>query len=111
MALLSDKQKCITAIVTFECEPAQQKELTDKIRAYIKNFISQQKGLISSHLHVSICGERVVNYAQWESMERFKTFGEKAKLRPELPDLLLFKPHAVFYEVDFSVEGSATEGS
>lgn len=106
MATITDQQKCITAIVTFKCEPEQQKDLADKVRDYIKNFISQQEGLISSHLHISICGKRVVNYAQWENMEYFKAFGEKAKTRLELPELLAFKPHAVFYEVDFSVDGS-----
>lgn len=105
MAIISDKQDCITAIVTFNCEPEQQKELANKVRAYIKDFISQQNGLISSHLHLSICKTRVVNYAQWKSMEHFKAFGEKAKTRPELPALLAFKPHAVFYKVDFSIEG------
>lgn len=104
MAIISDQQDCITAIVTFKCEPDQQKELADKVRAYIKNFISQQEGLLSSHLHLSVCGKRVVNYAQWKSMEHFKAFGEKAKTRPELPAMLAFKPHAVFYKVDFSVE-------
>lgn len=106
MATISDKQNCITAIVTFKCEPEQQKDLADKVRAYIKDFISQQEGLISSHLHLSICKTRVVNYAQWKSMEHFKAFGEKAKTRPELPAMLAFKPHAVFYKVDLSIEGA-----
>jgi quinol monooxygenase YgiN len=105
MAIISDKQDCITAIVTFKCEPEQQKDLADKVRAYIKDFISEQDGLISSHLHLSICKTRVVNYAQWKSMEHFKAFGEKAKTRPELPAMLAFKPHAVFYKIDLSVEG------
>ena len=106
MATISDKQDCITAIVSFNCEPEQQDDLADKVRAYIKDFISQQDGLISSHLHLSICKTRVVNYAQWKSMEHFKAFGEKARTRPELPALLAFKPHAVFYKVDLSVEGN-----
>jgi quinol monooxygenase YgiN len=105
MAIIGDKQDCITAIVTFNCEADQQKDLADKVRAYIKDFISEQEGLISSHLHLSICGTRVVNYAQWKSMEHFKAFGEKARSRPELPAMLAFKPHAVFYKVDMSVEG------
>ena len=110
MAEISAEKKCITAIVTFDCEPEQQAELAQKVRAYIKDFISQQDGLISSHLHLSMCGKRVVNYAQWQSMEHFKAFGEKAKSRPELPAMLAFKPHAVFYEVDLSVDGPAAKG-
>jgi hypothetical protein len=105
VAIISESQDCITAIVTFKCETDQQEELANKVRAYIKDFISVQDGLISSHLHISLCGKRVANYAQWKSMEHFKAFGEKAKTRPELPALLEFKPHAVFYKVDFSVEG------
>lgn len=104
MAIISDQQDLLTAIVTFKCEPEQQDDLAGKIRAYITDFISKQEGLVSTHLHKSICGKRVVNYAQWQSMDHFKAFGEKAKTRPELPAMLAFKPHAVFYEVDFSVE-------
>lgn len=106
MATISDKQDCITAIVTFNCEPEQQDGLADKVGAYIKGFISKQDGLISSHLHVSECGKHVVNYAQWQSMEHFKAFGEKAKTRPELPAMLAFKPRVVFYRVAFSVEAA-----
>ena len=104
MAIISEQQNCVTAIVTFSCEPEQQDDLVAKIRGYIADFISQQEGLISSHLHKSLCGKSVVNYAQWQSMAHFKAFSEKARSRPELPALLLFKPHAVFYKVDFSVE-------
>jgi len=104
VAIISEQLDCITAIVTFKCEPDQQKDLADKVRAYIKDFISHQDGLISSHLHLSVCGKRVVNYAQWKSMDHFKAFGEKAKTREELPAMLVFKPHAMFYKVDFSVE-------
>jgi len=37
-------------------------------------------------------------------MDHFKVFSEKAKSHPDLPALILFKPHAVFYKVDLSVE-------
>lgn len=104
MAILSDRHDCLTVMVTFECSTEQQAALADKVRAYIRDFISQQPGLISSHLHLSLCGTRVVNYAQWRSMDDFKAFGERARLRPELPALLAYKPKAVFYRVDFSVE-------
>ena len=107
MATISDKQDCLTVMVTFECAAEQQGTLADMVRAYIQDFISQQAGLLSSHLHLSLCGTRVVNYAQWRSMDDFKAFGEKARQRPELSALLAYKPRAVFYQVDFSVEGAA----
>ena len=107
MATISDQQDCITVMVTFECTAEQQAGLADQVRAYIRDFISHQAGLISSHLHLSLCGTRVVNYAQWQNMENFKAFGEKARQRPELPALLAWKPKAVFYRVDFSVDGVA----
>jgi len=107
MAEVNADIDCVTAIVTFECDPEQQADLADKVRNYINDFISKQDGLISSHLHLSLCGKRVVNYAQWKSMEHFKAFGEKAKPRPELPEMLAFKPQPFFYKVDFSVKGSS----
>lgn len=104
MAIISDQHNCITAMVTFDCNKGQQNDLCRKIKAYISDFISQQDGLISSHLHKSLCGKHVVNYAQWQSMPHFKAFAKKAADRPELPELLAFSPKAVFYEVAFSVE-------
>jgi hypothetical protein len=94
----------LTAIVSFNCESEQQQNLCDKIQAYITNFISQQDGFISANLHKSQCGKKVVNYAQWQSMAHFKIFAEKARSRPELPELLQYKPEAVFYDVVFSAE-------
>ncbi len=104
MASLHADNKLLTVMVSFDCEAQQQAELAEKIKAYVANFISQQDGFVSSHLHVSRCGKHVVNYAQWQSMEHFKAFGEKARSRPELPELLAFKPRAVFYDVAFSAE-------
>ncbi len=107
MAEIGKHVDCITAMVTFECEKDQQDKICSLVKAYISDFISHQEGLLSCHLHKSMCGERVVNYAQWRSMEHFLAFGEKAKQRPELPKLLEFKPRAVFYQIDLSVDGPA----
>ncbi len=105
MATISAQQECMTAIVTFTCEPEKQDFLSEKVRAYVDDFISQQAGLISSHVHKSICGKHVVNYAQWKDLESFIAFSEKAVDRPELPVLFEFDPQPVFYKVDFSVDG------
>ena len=104
MAVISDQQKCETVIVTFPCKKEQQDDLFDKVRAYVKDFISVQEGFISSHVHRSTCGEFVLNYAQWQSMEHFMAFAEKAQSRPELPALYEYGPTAAFYRVEYSVE-------
>lgn len=58
-------------IVVFEVEPIRQQELLDNILQYLET-VEKQPGFVSSTIHKSVDGTRVVNYAQWTSPEFFK---------------------------------------
>jgi quinol monooxygenase YgiN len=58
-------------IVVFEVEPSRQQELLEIVQ-YLETVV-KQPGFVSSTLHRSIDGTRVVNYAQWTSPEFFKS--------------------------------------
>ena len=110
MPTISANSTNLTVIVTFDVAPEEQERLCTLVREYIDQFISQQPGFVSANLHKSLCGKRVINYAQWQSMEHFKAFGAKARSRPELPELLSFGPQATFYTVVHTVESSGPVG-
>lgn len=97
-----DKKKnseVLPVIVVFQVEPSQQQELLDKIVGYMEGYVKQQPGFISSSLHKSIDGTKVINYAQWESPEFFKASisGEKRSLEPKIFQQL--SPDGHMYEI------------
>jgi quinol monooxygenase YgiN len=57
----------VTLINVFTVEPARQQELVALLVAATEEVIQHQAGFISANIHASADGERVVNYAQWES--------------------------------------------
>uniref|UniRef100_UPI00155ABA51 antibiotic biosynthesis monooxygenase family protein n=1 Tax=Myxosarcina sp. GI1 TaxID=1541065 RepID=UPI00155ABA51 len=73
-------------IVVFEVEPLEQQQLLDEISQYLESTVKKQPGFISSSLHKSLDGKRVVNYAQWESPEFFKASlnGKMRSLEPQI---------------------------
>ncbi len=59
----------VTLVNTFTVEPEHQQELVDVLVAATDEIIQHRQGFISANIHVSTDGTRVVNYAQWESVE------------------------------------------
>ena len=55
-----------TVIVTLRCEPSDQTELVSLARDVLPAF-ARQPGFVSSALHKSTDGARVVNYLRWQS--------------------------------------------
>lgn len=86
-------------IVVFQVEPSQQRELLDSIVEYMEGYVKHQPGFISSSLHKSADGTRVVNYAQWENPEFFKasTSGNKRSFEPKIFQKI--SPDADMYEI------------
>ena len=86
-------------IVVFEVKPSQQQQLLDEISEYLETTVKKQPGFISSSLHKSVDGTRVVNYAQWESPEFFKASvaGKMRSLEPKIFQQL--SPDGHMYEI------------
>jgi quinol monooxygenase YgiN len=57
----------VTLINVFTVEPARQQELVALLATAIEEVMQHQPGFVSANIHASTDGERVVNYAQWES--------------------------------------------
>ena len=83
MAELTERP-AFTQVVEFEVEPDKQELLIAAIVAELERWIRHRPGFISSTLHASFDGRRVLNYAQWRSKADFHAFtqdpeGERAK--------------------------------
>ncbi|HEY9850432.1 MAG TPA: nuclear transport factor 2 family protein [Leptolyngbyaceae cyanobacterium] len=63
-----------TVIVVFSIEPSEQQPLLDRIMKYGGGQVKHQPGFLSSSLHRSIDGKRVLNYTQWRSRQDYEAF-------------------------------------
>ncbi|MGX1756650.1 antibiotic biosynthesis monooxygenase family protein [Streptomyces lydicus] len=62
-----------TLINVFTVLPERQAELVAVLSRATEETMKDRPGFISANIHASADGERVVNYAQWESEEHFRT--------------------------------------
>lgn len=62
-----------TLINYFTVRPERQRELVDLLAQVTEDVMRHQPGFVSANLHASLDGTHVVNYAQWASVDDFKT--------------------------------------
>lgn len=69
----------VTLINVFDVEPSKQQALVDVLTEGTDAVIRHRPGLVSVTLLTSNDGSRVVNYAQWRSLDDIKaTMGDPA---------------------------------
>ncbi|MFH9658612.1 antibiotic biosynthesis monooxygenase family protein [Streptomyces sp. NPDC017248] len=61
-----------TLINVFTVSPDRQAELIDLLAQATEETMKHQPGFICANFHASLDGERVINYAQWESEEHYR---------------------------------------
>ncbi|NJB84295.1 heme-degrading monooxygenase HmoA [Lewinella marina] len=102
-AHLGEGYDVYTVIFEFTVEPWQQKELSEKIQALVHDIVCHQPGFISSHLHLSQDGEKVINYFQWESRDAFDEFRRDEEKQQRIrPVIGPYKPQPRAYDVVYS---------
>ncbi|MCW9707197.1 antibiotic biosynthesis monooxygenase family protein [Fodinibius salsisoli] len=72
MTTINRNEDIFTLINVFQVDPTNQQELVDLLIEATDETMSNLPGFISANIHQSLDGERVVNYAQWESKEHFE---------------------------------------
>lgn len=94
-----DQTKNVTVVmVIFSVEASRQQELLDNIMNYGGSLVKHQPGFISSTLHKSTDGQRIVNYTQWESPEDYEV--AKSSLGSKAPEIFkAFPPDVHIYEI------------
>ncbi len=109
MPTIAKNNDVITVIVIFAVEPERQQELVDTIREFVETGVKHQPGFVSSSIHKSLDGMRVMNYAQWKSQEDYQAFVNNSQLQAlgkKLSQFDLRDSH--IYEVVISVPDDAT---
>ncbi|WP_250122685.1 antibiotic biosynthesis monooxygenase [Chroococcidiopsis sp. CCMEE 29] len=61
-----------TVLVEFEVDPSQQYTFINEIAEQVEQHFKSYAGFVSASFHASDDGQRVVNYAQWQSKEAWQ---------------------------------------
>ena len=93
----------VTVINVFETKPEQQQELIDAWIRFVEE-VRGEPGMIGAALHRSTDGTRVVNYAQWRSVEDFERFVKKYREQMDARRLLAERVDPHLYEVVYLFE-------
>lgn len=102
MPAIAKNNDVITVIIIFAVEPERQQELLDTIVEFLET-VKQQSGFVSSSLHKSLDGVRVMNYAQWKSREDYQAFINDSQVQSKGAKLAEFQIHeSHIYEVAIS---------
>jgi quinol monooxygenase YgiN len=72
MAVISKSNDVVTLINVFTVEPQQQQRVVDLLIEATEAVMRHLPGFVSAHIHKSLDGMRVANYAQWRSKEYFE---------------------------------------
>ncbi|GER90275.1 hypothetical protein KDW_44370 [Dictyobacter vulcani] len=64
-----ENQPICTMINTLTVKPENQQALMDYLKAMTEEAVVTAPGFISANFHVSKDGTRIINYAQWRSLE------------------------------------------
>jgi quinol monooxygenase YgiN len=100
MPTIDKNNNAIAVIIIFAVEPERQQELIDTIIEFLTTTVKQQPGFVSSSLHKSIDGVRVMNYAQWKSPEDYQAFLNNSEVQAKGAKLFQFQIHeSHIYEV------------
>jgi quinol monooxygenase YgiN len=108
MTAINTGTSIVTLVNVFETTPENQQELIDLATKQSEEVV-KLPGCISSNLHASRDGLRLVNYAQWENEESFMAMlNDHPELKPRRDQMeAISKPDVHIYDVLAVYEGSA----
>jgi uncharacterized protein (TIGR02246 family) len=84
MTTISADQDVMTLINVFTVDPDQCDELVQVLVDATDVTMRHLDGFVSANIHRSLDGHRVVNYAQWKSVEAFNAMRENANAAPHM---------------------------
>lgn len=92
MPAIAKNNDVVTVIIVFTVEPEHQQQLIDTIVEFIEIAVKYQPGFVSATLHKSLDGVRVINYAQWRSLENYHAFLNNSEVQAQGKKLANFQP-------------------
>ncbi|WBL24764.1 antibiotic biosynthesis monooxygenase family protein [Zunongwangia sp. HGR-M22] len=90
-------------IVSFEIDPKQFSNLIELIKSFFEKEVSTCPGFISSRILSNEDQNKVVNYATWESKEKFEKFANEVAATSKISlEIAEFNPiRETFYEYEY----------
>ncbi|MGF1482242.1 MAG: antibiotic biosynthesis monooxygenase family protein [Cyanophyceae cyanobacterium] len=108
MPTVATNNDVVTVIIIFAVEPQRQQELIDTIKEFLAT-VKQQPGFVSASLHKSIDGQKVANYAQWQSQKDYLAFINNSEVQAQGKKLGEFgSPDSHLYQVVVSESKAGT---
>jgi heme-degrading monooxygenase HmoA len=102
MTEISTGRPVITMINTFAVAPENQQRLVDILIEATTAVMCKVPGFVSANIHKSLDGTRVVNYAQWESEERFQAMLNDPAVHPHFAQVReIARPERHLYRVAY----------
>ncbi|MEU6405720.1 antibiotic biosynthesis monooxygenase [Streptomyces sp. NPDC046985] len=72
-ARIDSTRPVATLINVFTVSPERQEELVQLLARATEETMKHQPGFVCANFHTSHDGRRVINYAQWETEEHYRT--------------------------------------
>jgi hypothetical protein len=109
MICISGKSGLVTLINVFSCESSGQGSLIKAWQEGTNEELGSLPGIVSSALHRSLDGTRVVNYAQWRSAEDWENLTKVGRANDYFARMGRFgRPDAHLYEVVYTLDRTGT---
>ncbi|MGV9530461.1 antibiotic biosynthesis monooxygenase family protein [Streptomyces cellulosae] len=70
-----------TLINVFTVSPDRQDELIELLARATEETMKHQPGFVCANFHASLDGERVINYAQWETEGHYRAMLDNSEAR------------------------------
>ncbi|MFJ4526347.1 antibiotic biosynthesis monooxygenase family protein [Streptomyces sp. NPDC088810] len=96
-----------TVMVHFTVEPGRREVLVEAIGTFVEDVVRHQPGFVSSTVHISLDGTRVINYAQWASREAFEAFQNNPEAMSRQGVIPEFQPSGQPYTIAFQAAAAA----
>jgi quinol monooxygenase YgiN len=77
----------VTLINVFTVDPDNQQRLIELWQSATEDMIRHLPGFVSANIHRSLDGSKVVNYAQWESVDAFNAMLQNPEASPYIRKL------------------------
>jgi quinol monooxygenase YgiN len=107
MANIQSGTSIVTLINVFTVQPERQQALIDLLIEVTDSVTRHQPGFVSSSLHKSSDGSKVINYGQWRSVEDYMAVLRNADARAHILRAtgLADSVEPGLYDVVYSMDG------
>ncbi len=100
---ISTTNQVVTVINVFTVNPQNQQRLVNLLIHMAERIMKKQPGYVSTNIHKSLDGMRVVNYAQWRSREDFDAIFRIPEVIEHMAEIMAFaKSDYHLYDVIYS---------